>query len=576
MALELWRGPALDEFAYEPFAQSTISRLEAARLAALEDRTEGQLLMGRGPELVPELERLVAEHPLRERLIAGLMLALYRAGRQTEALAAYRTARDRMADDLGLEPGPELRELEGRILQHDPTLAGRRATFDAITRHRNRNRLAVAAVALTALLIAGLQLGFGAAHARPPRLAGTSGVLAIQTARARLVNVTPLPGAPSAVTGGSGSIWVTEPGVDAVLRIDPSSGVVVDRIPLDDEPGSVAWGRDAIWVASSVGATLTRIDPAVEAVTQSIALPGSSAAAVAFGDGRLWVADSVTRRLFEVDPSLGSVRRTLTLDVQPSAITTTAGAVWIAGYDKNVVEELDPRSGRTLARVHVGDGPAAFAFAAGSLWVANSLDATVSRIDVATKTVVALIPVGSGPTALVAADRSVWVANRDSGSISRIDPGRDRSTAVITVGGVPTSLAVSAGRVWAGAAADSGKAPRWDAGDRRACFLGTEHAGVGRPRVLFLCEQPAVHRARVRLAGHVPADLWSGRSSTRARPRALDPDTTPRRSGVHVPRSLGNPLLRWRDRAPGGLPPRDRATVPCRLDRQLVLQRSRR
>ena len=123
-ALELWRGPPLEEFAYEPFAQAEIARLEDARLATLEDRTDAELRVGRGAELVPELERLVAEHPLRERLIAGLMLALYRAGRQADALAAYRAARERLADELGLEPGPELRELERRILQHDPTLAG--------------------------------------------------------------------------------------------------------------------------------------------------------------------------------------------------------------------------------------------------------------------------------------------------------------------------------------------------------------------------------------------------------------------------------------------------------------------
>ena len=123
---ELWRGAPLEEFAYEPFAQAEIARLEDARLATLEDRTEAELRVGRGAELVPELERLVAEHPLRERLIAGLMLALYRAGRHADALAAYRAARERLGEELGLEPGPALRELERRILQHDPTLATHR------------------------------------------------------------------------------------------------------------------------------------------------------------------------------------------------------------------------------------------------------------------------------------------------------------------------------------------------------------------------------------------------------------------------------------------------------------------
>jgi YVTN family beta-propeller protein len=454
-ALDLWRGPALDNFSYESFARTVIAQLEDARLAALEDRTEGQLQMGRGSELVPELEGLVAEHPLRERLIAGLMLALYRSGRHADALTAYRGFRDRLADDLGLDPGPELRELERRILQHDATL-GVRQNGMPLRPRGHRTLLAAVALGLLALALATFQLTFDAARARLPRLAGRSGVVAIGTSPARLVSATSLAGAPTSLVAGSGSIWATEPGADAVLRIDPNSGEVIDRILVGDEPGSIVRGGGAIWAASSVGATLTRIDPAAEAVTQKVTLPGSNAAALAFGDGRVWVADSVTRRLFEIDPATGSLRRTLTLDVQPSAIVPAARAVWVASYGGAAVEELDPISGRRLARLHVGDGPTALALAASSLWVANSLDATVSRIDLATRAVDAPIPVGSGPTALAAVGGAVWVANQYSGTISRIDPRTDRAAATVAVGGAPTSLAVSGGRVWAGVAAGSG------------------------------------------------------------------------------------------------------------------------
>jgi DNA-binding SARP family transcriptional activator len=121
-ALGLWRGPALADFAYEPFAQGEIARLEELRLVALERRIEADLELGRQAELIGELEGLVGKHPLRERLRALLMLALYRAGRQAEALDAYQAARRALVDELGIEPGPELQELERAILRHDAAL----------------------------------------------------------------------------------------------------------------------------------------------------------------------------------------------------------------------------------------------------------------------------------------------------------------------------------------------------------------------------------------------------------------------------------------------------------------------
>jgi DNA-binding SARP family transcriptional activator len=121
-ALALWRGEPLADFRYEPFAQAEIARLGELRLATLEERVERELEMGRHAELVGELEPLVREHPLREGLRAQLMLALYRSGRQAEALDVYQTARSLLSDELGLEPGPALSALQRRILTHDPTL----------------------------------------------------------------------------------------------------------------------------------------------------------------------------------------------------------------------------------------------------------------------------------------------------------------------------------------------------------------------------------------------------------------------------------------------------------------------
>ena len=113
-ALALWRGEPLADLAYEPFAATEIARLNAARVAAIEDRIDADLLLGHHSELIAELEALVDTHPDDERLLGQLMLALYRGGRQADALDVYRRGSRRLDDQLGLEPGPQLRALEQR------------------------------------------------------------------------------------------------------------------------------------------------------------------------------------------------------------------------------------------------------------------------------------------------------------------------------------------------------------------------------------------------------------------------------------------------------------------------------
>ncbi len=123
-ALGLWRGEPLVDFAYEPFAQEAIARLQSARVAALEDRIEAELALGSDGELIGELESLVASNPLQERLRGQLMIALYRAGRQADALAVYRQMSQLLREELGLEPSRRLQELERAILRQDSSLDG--------------------------------------------------------------------------------------------------------------------------------------------------------------------------------------------------------------------------------------------------------------------------------------------------------------------------------------------------------------------------------------------------------------------------------------------------------------------
>ena len=121
-ALALWRGPAMVDFLYEPFAQAEIAELEELRLTAMEKRIEADLGLGKHRDLIGELERLAAEHPLREGVHGLLMLALYRSGRQVEALRVYADLRSTLVDQMGIDPGPSLKQLEELILRQDPTL----------------------------------------------------------------------------------------------------------------------------------------------------------------------------------------------------------------------------------------------------------------------------------------------------------------------------------------------------------------------------------------------------------------------------------------------------------------------
>jgi DNA-binding SARP family transcriptional activator len=121
-ALSIWRGPALADFEYEAFAQPAIVRLEELRLTAIESRIDADLALGRHDDMIGELQSLVLQHPLRERLRGQLMLALYRSGRQAEALEAYREGRHALVEELGIDPSPPLQELERAILRQDPSL----------------------------------------------------------------------------------------------------------------------------------------------------------------------------------------------------------------------------------------------------------------------------------------------------------------------------------------------------------------------------------------------------------------------------------------------------------------------
>ena len=454
-ALEVWRGPALADVLFEPFAEGEAERLEERRLQALEEHCETSLALGRDAELIAELERLVRDDPFRERPLAQLMLALYRAGRQAEALAAFRMASRRFSEELGLEPGPGLRELEQKILVQDPSLEPPHRTRSAAKHLRGRSRrwavvVAVAAAVLVAAIVGAILLFDGTGTTTSAESNAASHLVGLSLSSGTRIDDVPLRGTPSAMARDGRSLWLADPNAGTVSGIDLNARAVVERITLGGNPGVLAIGGGSVWVAGLPGSKLTRIDPGTEAVTQTVGLGGASAAALAFDGGALWVADTTDDTLIEFDAATGVARRTLELDLRPTALAIGRGAIWVADYGAHSVAEIDLRSGRTLWTVSVGQGPVALAAGNGALWVANALDSTVSRIDPTQGSVVATIPVGSGPAAITVAGESVWVANQHSGTVSEIDPRRNAVVRTTAVGGAPTTIAATDGTLWVG------------------------------------------------------------------------------------------------------------------------------
>ena len=447
--LALWRGPPLSDFAAEPFAQGEIGRIEELRLSALEERVEADLALGCHAELVSELEALVREHPLRETLRAQLMLALYRSGRQAEALEAYRQGRRTLADDLGLEPGRRLQELERAILTQDAWLEppARGATPHDPARRRGGILIAIGAALLLSAtaVVAGLEL----TGQDSPGLASASAnsVAAIDEGSNRLVANVPVGNGPSSIAVGEGSVWVANSLDGTVSRVDPGTVGVVQRIDVGGDPGGIAVGGGAVWVANSLDATVSRIGPDTNREVQTIPVGVTPTALVV--DGRtVWVTSAEERSVTRIDAVRGRVVGRIRTDALGRGIAVGDGSVWVTDGSGRSIVRIDARRGRIVDRIGVGNGPTGIAFGDDSVWVANSLDGTVSRIDPGTGRVTATIAVGEGPDGIAVEPGAVWVSTEFSEAIARIDPTENPVVERIPVTNRPKGLAVAENQVW--------------------------------------------------------------------------------------------------------------------------------
>jgi YVTN family beta-propeller protein len=465
-ALTLWRGRPLSDFAYESFAQSEIGRLDELRLAALEERIDADLAVGLDDDLVPELRALVTEHPLRDRLRGQLMLALYRSGRQPEALRVYEEARRALAEELGLEPSAILQRLQQSILTEDETLGApvresapsstarvERAPVPGITK-RARVLLSVGGV-----LVLAAALAVGAlALTRDRTSGGLSGigpnsVGVIDPETNEIVAVIPVGLRPGPVAAGAGAVWVGNLQDRNLTKIDPRERSAAGVVPLGGRtPTGLAVGAGAVWVAHGPAGQLSRVETQFRRVTQTLdvteRLRITPFGSVAIGQNEVWTAygDSTLAR---IDPTAVRPTGSTLAGSSPAAVAIGGGAVWVVNSGDATVQGFDPVTFEEgpIRTISVGRRPTAIAYGQDALWVTAQGGDAVVRIDPSSPSTIT-IPVGDEPGAVAVGAGAVWVANRGDGTVSRIDPTTNTPVETIEIGTAPAGIAVADGFVW--------------------------------------------------------------------------------------------------------------------------------
>lgn len=484
-ALELWRGEPFSGLSAYAFARDEGARLEDMRLAAVLERIEADLALGRHAEVIGELERLQAKHPFQERLRAQLMLALYRSGRQADALQAYQDTRRALASELGLEPGKPLQQLERAILNHDPALElpenVHRATVSLPGAPRSRRTRWALVAASAFLLVAGAAAAAAvllATRTGSPLSVAPSSVVAIDPETNRVVAAVPVGAGPTRVLATASGVWVLNQHAQTVSLIDPKTREPVRTFSVGATPSGLAVDRHGLWVASPDG-HVALVDLQTQTVVRRFkvrvwpkVLPNDSRLVghVVSGFGSLWVVSGgrtltrinvATRSSPSTNLGLGATRTATTWKVVATihGVTTGIGTegglaigdgvVWAANL--NELTRIDPSTNtaqpvplRDLALWHI----TGLVASGDDLWLGDVGNDRVWEVGGLPPRVIRSVAVGSSPLGLAYGLGSLWVANGGDGTVTRIDPTTGHVVAAITVGGAPVGIAVDSETVW--------------------------------------------------------------------------------------------------------------------------------
>jgi DNA-binding SARP family transcriptional activator len=451
-ALALVRGRPLADLALEPWAAPELSRLEERIVAAREARIAADLELGHHAQVLPELDDLVATYPYRERLLELKMLALYRSGRQVEALEAYRRGAARVRAGMGLEPGRPLQQLEASILQQapelDPPQRPRRERLHVRRRRSWKLLTAGAAIVVSAAAAAvGIALTRGESASLASLPPGVAVISADDGSFVSHISTAEIP-VPSEVVTGNGHFWVWGLHPFQLVEIDPRDGRTLQRVG-SPFAGDAAWylpdGRN-VWFTN--GGQLVRVDAAEGLAANRYVLTAarteSGLAWVTRCFGSLWVADNPDSLVLRVDPGTGRVQARIHAQY-PYAIACGDGGLWVSWWDKGI-HRIDPRTNRIVATAST---PAPFvnevAVGGGFAWVSNESAGTVSKV-ARDGTVAAVYETGDGAHQMSFGDGRLWVANQDVGTVSGIDAATGTRTAY-SFGHPVQSVAVQGSRL---------------------------------------------------------------------------------------------------------------------------------
>jgi DNA-binding SARP family transcriptional activator len=457
-ALELWRGPPLEDLLDNGWAGESLRRLEDLKLSLLEEEFDCRLTFDASPGLVEELETASASAPLRERLHAQLMLALDASGRRADALHEYDRIRHRLSEELGIDPGPLLREAHRAVLtdERDERRILVARSRSSATRMDHRTILIAAGVTAAALVAtAGVLLADGGRGKARATLRTDAGELVIATPDLRSVRAEiPLSGTiineqPGGLVSADASLWsVTEQGT--VTQVDLARGRIVGSTPLalPTGPGGMAVGLGATWVTDSGSATLYRLLPGVTAARQ-ITLPplkntgGLGTGGIAIAGGSIWVV----REAGTVD-RLSPEGQQLEHRFRIPGATQLVGqgrSIWVLAGDRGVVTKLDARRNRVLARTHLRPAVCCLAVGDGSVWATSEERGLLWQLR-PDGTIDDVIHVPAPATEVAYDDGAVWISGYTSRTVTRVD-SQTLAVRTVHVGQPVAGLAAAAGVV---------------------------------------------------------------------------------------------------------------------------------